>query len=44
MAYGFVQDLFLETGRHPAVDTFKSLFETANIRAETIASVSATVN
>jgi hypothetical protein len=43
IAYNHAQDLFLDAKRHAAVAQFKTLFESAAIRAETLASVTATV-
>jgi hypothetical protein len=43
LAYGFAQDLFQDAD-NPYVNAFRSLFQTANIRSETIASATRVVN
>lgn len=44
LAYRYAQDLFADLGKHEYVDGFKSLYDGAQIRKETIASVSRRVN
>jgi hypothetical protein len=43
LAYGYLQDLFRDAADQPEVARFKRLYETANIRSESIASATTVV-
>ncbi|HFD33117.1 MAG TPA: hypothetical protein ENJ28_10495 [Gammaproteobacteria bacterium] len=44
IAYGHIQDMFKEADTVPEVATFKRYFENANIRSETLASVTSSID